>query len=116
MAATAAAQVSRDGPIPAFDEYVPPAYLAALRSHPSMVAVAGVEGLQLATAPEAYADLLSPQALNFAVDLYRRSLTFQNALQPALAHRKMKRDCLNRAASALAETSQHKNQVNPNII
>lgn len=107
----AAAQVSREGPIPAFDEYVPPAYLAALRSHPSMVTVGGVEGLQLATAPEAYADLLSPQALNFAVDLYRRSLTFQHALQPALAHRKMKRNCLNRAASALAEaSSQHKNQ------
>jgi hypothetical protein len=78
-----------------------------------MVAVAGVEGLQMAAAPAELAGddgLLSPQALNFAVDLYRRSLAFRHGLQPALAHRKMKRHCLNRAASALAE-SNAQNQV-----
>lgn len=101
-------QTSSQGPVPAFDEYVPPAFVQALRSHSSTVAVAGVQGLQLVGGVHAseYADLLSPQALNFAVDLYRRSLTFRNGLQPALAHRKMKRHCLNRAAAALAERNQ----------
>lgn len=91
-------------PIPAFEEYVPTAFLEALRSHPSTVAIAGVPGLQVVGGvPLAkYADLLSPAALAFTVDLYRRSLGFRHRLQPALAHRKMKRNAINRHAALLA--------------
>lgn len=95
-------------PIPAFEEYVPPAFAEALREHPSAVAIAGVDGLRVVGGvPDAqYADLLSPAALAFLVDLYRRSLAFQHRLQPALAHRKMKRNTINRAAAALAREVQ----------
>jgi len=103
----ASATQQQQGPIPAFEEYMPQAFLEALRLSASNKVVVGVPGLQLVSEPlheeadleEAHAQLLSPSALLFAVELYRRSLSFKHSLQSVLAHRKMKRRYLNLAAA-----------------
>ncbi len=86
-------------PIPAFEEYIPAAFVEALNNHNSTINVPQVPGLKIVGGiPDEFKDILAPGALSFVVDLYRQSLSFKNPLAQLLAHRKMKRQCINNAA------------------